>query len=248
MTIPIINWRHGERYYITQFIQIDNPDINEVYEDLKVDNNDEYIERVARFINLNFEYPLNPLGNPATESLWCRYLVFPLTFLCFCYKKWIYKDYIWQFPNETLVLKYGICIDTALLCTSLLRKKGVNAWCILGSVNDTQTDQILGYHAWTEVYYRGEWWIIETTIHDPSLNNMIPAKEAYDKNSEFAKQTGIYYVKMAWFNEKEYDEEKSLLPTLYRFIGREIKKQEFRKMERKKQKAIWNAYKLYCRR
>jgi len=91
------------------------------------------------------------------------------------------------------------CIDTANLTESVLRVKPLNeSYVVLGEVRDTLTNQLLGYHGWCELPYKGGRYIIETTIHEEGVQNIIKADDIYGKKLK------VYYVKHAQYNEEKY--------------------------------------------
>jgi hypothetical protein len=168
---------------------------------LKADttSDDEFIRKCVEFVRDNFTYPLDYLGAPSSgmqvrrfdKGRWWSYF----------YNKTM--SYAWSFPEETLVIKYGICIDTALLITSILLAGGIDAKCCLGSVVNSKTQEVEGYHAWSEFAYKNNDCIDETTIHFKS-ETIISKSLAYNCDSEWAKTSGIYYRLEAKFNNRSY--------------------------------------------
>ena len=111
---------------------------------------------------------------------------------------------MWSFPSEVMVQRMGICPDTAHLGTSLLRAGNSIAFTCLGEVRKTSTDELLGYHAWTAVEHKGQFYLLETTMHESGVGNMITLHDAYHKDSEFARKGNIYYVEHARYDESQY--------------------------------------------
>jgi hypothetical protein len=78
----------------------------------------------------------------------------------------------------------------------------VEAFTVLGGVLKTRNKELLGLHAWTEAKNsRGEWVIIETTVH-PEPAELVGAKELY--NGKYS----VTYDPFVWFNEASYVEDK----------------------------------------
>jgi len=194
----IVSYRFNDRYWVTDFITPNNPDIQQVIADLGDAKGDEFVEQIAEFIRDNFQYPLWN-ENPSVDGQLLRY---SQGFLKHGYK--CCKFYVWAFPAEVLQSKLGFCAESANLAESLLINK-VNSWAVLGDVLSTKDDTLLGRHEWVETPYRGETFILETTIHSKGANNLATAKSVYDKNSDWAAQGGVYYSKQARFNNKSYE-------------------------------------------
>lgn len=102
------------------------------------------------------------------------------------------------------------CAETGNLAESLLVGK-LNSLAVLGdvlSLNDT----LLGRHEWVETPYHtnpyinaSDTFVLETTIHTQGANTLASTKSVYDKNSDWAKQGGLYYSPQARFNDKSYE-------------------------------------------
>ena len=209
--IPSVPWRFGERYLATDFVQMNNIAVREQANELAstdpLRNQDTFIEQVARWIRDNFFYPLDNAGNPAAQGQLLRHRKGLVT--GYHAKKCVY--YAWSLPNEILGFSYcGICIDTANLAGSVLRAGGIDAWVILGDVNSAKNGTLIGRHAWVETPYSGKVYVLETTIHDPDTVNTIEASEVYDKTSDWAKKSGIYFIVQAKYNENEFKGEGPL--------------------------------------
>ena len=238
--IPLVDYRFGEVYKVTDFIQVENPTCQEFVEPyliffMKQKSNDRFIEELSNVINVGFEYPLNILSQPSPEASLSRYQPIPLLPIWFNWSKRV--DYNWQFPCETIVTKRGICIDTAnLYITLLLANTGINAFVCIGRVYQTKDNVFLGGHAWGLQKYRGNWWITETTIHT-GINNMILADDIYNKKLD------VYYVLDGKYHTTDFfpEPERQLL---IRFLARPDRKimSKQLKEERKKQQTIWQAF------
>ena len=203
--IPSVNYRFSDCYYATEFITPTSYDIVEAAKSLPD------VKAVSEFIRDKFAYPLDSNSNPTASGQLLRYQKT-------LFNVWIKacRYYVWGFPSETLsVTKLGYCAETGTLATSLLIAKGIDAWSAIGEVRKSTDDTIIGYHLWTQFPQNGDDMVLETTIHTEGANNLIQCKSAYDKNSDWAKQGGLYYVKKGWFNHKEFYGDADLVTTLH---------------------------------
>jgi len=192
-----VDYRFGDIWDIRDFI---NPHLNTVF----LNTGDKRVEDVAAFIRDEFTYPLIN-DNPSADGQLRRY---HKSLFKYHFQKCVY--YMWSFPQEVLAQKLGICIDTANLATSLLVPN--NAWCCLGEVRAIDGN-LLGLHAWTEFPYKGEPTIMETTIHKPA-NTLVPVKDAYDKNSNWAIKGGVYYVEQARYNNTTFHGDSGIVAVM----------------------------------
>ena len=198
MNQDVVDYRWGDKYKAMEFIQRNSYEIEKIIEGFDA-GGDELVEKVVAFIRDEFVYPLTG-GQPSTDA---QFLRFHKSLFDYYWKKCVY--YMWSFPVETLALfKAGVCIDTANLATSLLRVKHCKAWTCLGEVRRTSTDDLLGYHAWTSVYYKTKPYLNETTIHQKGANTLVLEAEAYDRTSDSAKRGDIYYIEHGRYNEDKY--------------------------------------------
>jgi hypothetical protein len=200
--VPEVPWRPA-RWLTTNFVQPDNPAVKEEAAKLKSisQTDDEYVLACAEFIRDSFIYPLDYLKEPSAGMVLRRYDKG---------RWWKYyfnktMDYSWGFPCETLVIGKGICIDTALLMTSLLMAGGIYAKTALGAVVNSKTDEVAGYHAWTEMIYKGVGSTCETTIHSKDTDTILQIASTYNRNSDWATSNGIYYKLEARFDDKLYE-------------------------------------------
>jgi tetratricopeptide (TPR) repeat protein len=79
----------------------------------------------------------------------------------------------WQYPNETIKIKAGDCYDLSFFLGSLLIAEGIsrdNIRIMLGE------DIAGGKHAWVNVKYKGEWYVLETTWRYGAQHELFPAK------------------------------------------------------------------------
>lgn len=230
--IPTINWRPAGVYYITDFVQIENPVIQETFQTLNGKDDDQFVKSVAEHIRDDFIYPLSSITkNPAPEMQILHGSKSP--------GAWHFKrciPYSWLFPTEVEgSTKEGICVDTTNLALSLLRCRKLKAWAVLGTVNRTSDGELLGYHAWIEVQHLGSTYVLETTVHGESKNNLIPADAIYNKKLD------IYYVPTARYNERTYKEKGGSAINFVKFMGTDggNDHKHWKKQEKVKQYAIW---------
>jgi len=194
MPVPVVDWRFGDKYYVTEFIMVGNSMIRDEYEKLKDADENAFIENVATWIRDNFQYPIDYRGNPAAQAQLLKYKRNPLNWM---FKKCV--DYHWSFPTEVLVTKLGICIDTSNLAESVLRVRPLpETYVALGEVRRTADNQLLGYHAWVELPYRNERYVLETTIHRKDVWPLIKANDVYGGKLD------VYYIKHAYYDETKY--------------------------------------------
>ena len=195
--IPIVDFGLlNEKCYITQFIQVDNPELRSIAESIKAKTAEEIILQVLRFVAKSIEYPLDYRGRPTAArhikvfKWWNGFYLADLN-----------SEYGWLFPNQTIAVKKGICFDTACLCTTLLRIKQVEAYTVLGAILKTEKKHFLGFHAWTEaITPKGLKLLLETTVH-PKPAKPVLAELMYKGKLD------ITYDPIAWFNEKEWRED-----------------------------------------
>ncbi len=182
---------------------------------------------MARWIRDGFYYPLDWRGQPSADG---QLLKSRMSLLSYHFKKCV--NYMWLFPSECINMRFGICIDTALVATSVLIRLGIDSVVALGAIYDNKGN-LLGYHAWTEFVLNGTRYVLETTIHEKDINNIMLAEDAY------SGKYGIMYDKYAEFDHRRYIEHKPLAP-LMNFYGR--RGREIKTIELKKQRYIWNVY------
>ena len=195
--VPVVDFAVlGEEYYVTDYIQVDNPRLQEVAAKLKGKTAMETVRKVNRYVARKLTYPMDRRGRPNAS----RHVK------VFKYWNGLYhcdtgeKHYGWLLPNQTLKIKYGICFDSSCLATTLLRILGLEAYTVLGAVFKTRTGKLLSFHAWTEVAVDGEKYVLETTVH-PKPAPIVKAQLLY--NGKFP----VTYDPIAWFNESEWRED-----------------------------------------
>lgn len=230
--IPTIDWRPAGIWRTTDFVQTDNPAIEERFETLDSDDDDTFTRNVADHVRDNFTYPLSFLTkNPAPDMQMVHGSRLQGSYY---FRKCI--PYSWLFPTEVeKSTKEGICVDTTNLAMSYLRRKKLKAWAVLGIVKQTSNDELIGYHAWCEIQYLGQTYVLETTVHDTGKNNLIPMDVIYNKKMP------IYYVPTARYNEKTYKEKSGSAVQFVKFMGTNGKDdpKKWKRLEKKKQYAIW---------
>ncbi len=110
----------------------------------------------------------------------------------------------WQFPDETLFLKYGDCEDRAFLIASLLLAAGISTFNVrvaLGKVRHYRTDsRPQDYdHAW--VMYKNEAgaWILLDPLH---LGSGYPASRLSGADPLKQEDSRVEYLPSFLFNER----------------------------------------------
>ena len=195
--IPTVNFGLlGEENLVTDFIQVDNPVMQRIAARFPADR-DSAIKAVAAYIAKKLEYPLDYRGRP-TAARNTKLFKFWNGF----YLTDENVDYGWLLPSQAFMVRKGICVDSSCLATTLLRIKNVKAWTVLGVILKTKSGKVLGFHAWTEaVKACGEHVLLETTVH-PKPAQLVAAEKIY------LGGLPVTYDPIAWFNEKEYFEDK----------------------------------------
>ncbi len=216
--IPEVPWRFGERYLATDFVTEKNIAVSNCADNLWAgcSSPDDFISDVAVWVRDNFYYPLDSSNNPSAGAKLFRH---NKSSICDSYhfKKKVY--YAWSFPCEVINMGCGICIDTANLTTSLLRNKGIECSTTLGDVRSTDDHRLLGRHAWTEVIWSGQKYIIETTIHEAGVANMVLQSDVYNCNSQWAKDRGVFYQPEAGYTENSFTGEGPLGEEIVSIMG-----------------------------
>jgi hypothetical protein len=204
-----------EKYDVREFIQVNHEWLREIAEKLRKPSQLETVKNVYRFNVREIQYPFRADGKPAIGF---EFKAFPWLIYGFfkLYLAEYQQEYAWLMPSQLLKFKYGICVDTANLCTTLLRILGINAYTVLGVV--VGGGKYYG-HAWTIAEADGEWYFLETTIHK--------GKPPVIKLSELPSRVQLNYVEVARFNEKEVHVDKALwekynLTLSYIFKGVEL--------------------------
>lgn len=201
LDVPTVNTTLlGEECYITDFIQTDNPTLVKIAETLKAQPRDT-VRTVFDYVCREIKYPLNFRGKPAIERAiklfkwWDGLYLFEQD-----------QKYGWLKPRQTLEVEHGICIDTACLCTSLLRILNQNSYVCLGAILKSDNGKMLGLHAWSIVEIESGWYLLETTVH-PGPAPIIPLEVAINGGWK------ITYDEACRFNEAEYQEDPEKVKT-----------------------------------
>ncbi len=66
-------------------------------------------------------------------------------------------------PDNTYNTRKGICFDYAALMCAMLRSQGIPTRLIVGQTS-------LGYHAWNEVYFEGQGWVVVASFQWQEIN------------------------------------------------------------------------------
>jgi hypothetical protein len=196
--VPRVNFGLlGEEYYVTDFIQVKNPRMQEIARKIKAEDVNQAITRCAEYTSKAIHYALDSNQRPAP----CRHTK------VFKFFGPIYLvdtgecPYGWLLPNQSDVAGHGICFDTAVFCTTLLRLKGVKAFAVLGCVLRTKGQKLLGFHAWVETFdSNNRKFVIETT--SPKANLLLSEKI-------YSGQMPFTYDPICWFNESFWHEDKA---------------------------------------
>ncbi|MEM2293180.1 MAG: transglutaminase-like domain-containing protein [Nitrososphaerota archaeon] len=180
-----------EKYDVRHFVQVNHEDLKALANSLKGSDELETVRNVYRFNVREIQYPFRADGKPAVGF---EFKAFP--WLVYGFFKFYFvelsQEYAWLLPSQLLKFKYGICSDTANLCTTLCRILGVDAYTVLGVVEGS--GRYYG-HAWTIAKANNIWYLLETTIHKgrPPLIRL----------EEVDKKLQIHYLEVARYNEKE---------------------------------------------
>ena len=188
-----------EKYDVREFIQVNHELLKEIANKLREPGMPfQTVKNVYRFNVREIQYPFRADGKPAIGF---EFKAFPWLIHGFfkLYLAEYQQEYAWLLPSQLLKLKYGICVDTANLCTTLLRISGLNAYTVLGVMEGS--GKYYG-HAWAIVEANGEWYFLETTIHK--------GHPPVIKLSELPNRVQLNYVEVARFNEKDVYVDKDL--------------------------------------
>jgi hypothetical protein len=176
--VPAVDYRFGDIWKITDFVTPQNPMVqwNAMAIMKTAANKDDFIYKVAQFINQAFRYPTNMFGQPATQCQLSNAEFFPFVPH---FQSSIFRAYAWDFPAETLIIKLGYCAETSNLMVSMLKTQQIESFVCIGKVFDSATNEFKGDHAWVKFKLNGKWMICETTIHDPKIGNIKDLPVAY---------------------------------------------------------------------
>jgi transglutaminase-like putative cysteine protease len=187
----------GEEDYVTSFIQTDNPRMREIARKIKAADLNEAVIRCAEYTSKNIHYALDSNQKPAA----CRHTK------VFKFFGPIYLvdtgecPYGWLTASQAFVAGHGICFDTAVFCTTLLRIKNVKAFTVLGAVLHAKSKKLIGFHAWVETFDNDDRKvIIETTSPKATI---LPSEAIYSGKMPYV------YDPICWFNESFWHEDKA---------------------------------------
>ena len=187
-----------EKYDVRDFVQVSHEALKSIASSLEGSSELETVKSVYRFNVREISYPFRPDGKPAIGF---EFKAFPWLVHGFfkLYLANYTQEYAWLLPSQLLKFKYGICIDTANLCTTLLRINGVNAYTVLGVVEGS--GKYYG-HAWTIAEAGGVWYLLETTIHKgrPPLIEL----------GEMDSRLRIKYIEVGRYDERNVQVDREL--------------------------------------
>ncbi len=103
--IPEVQWRFGERYLVTEFIQHQNVAVREIASSLPKNNQDEFVLAASVHIRDYYFYPLDDAKNPSTSGQLLRYRK---GFMSYHFKRC--ESYVWALPCEVINTKCGYCL------------------------------------------------------------------------------------------------------------------------------------------
>jgi len=202
----------GETYYVTDYVQVNNPHMKAIAEKLNAESNDDAIEKALQVTCGELAYPINWKGAPAPERHTKVFKWWDGFFLTDEGE----KKYGWLLPNQIAVTRKGICIDSACFCATLLRILKIETYVVLGAIIDTRTKKILGFHAWVVARKSdGKQYLLETTIH-PITPPLIQVEDAYEGRLK------IIYDPIISFNEAEYHEDPEKVEKYERILEQHI--------------------------
>jgi len=214
MVLVVAHGLLGEKYKINDFIQPDNPSVVELAQKLRRSSKKDTLLAAVRFVAENFKYPINWRGTVNTERL-TKVFKFASDF-------WLvekHKDYGWLLPSQVIEAGYGVCIDTSVLLTSLLRKLNFESFCCVGGLykRSRKRFRFIGFHAWTIVNFEG-WKLIETTVH-PDPPPLLDMNKAYAGELEEIK---LRYDEILRFNERIFLHKPEKLLAYRRILDYEL--------------------------
>lgn len=225
----LVDYRFGDLHDVREFLS-ESYHLRSVAKDFR---------NLSDVINYNYEnirYPLNVFGQPAPEA---RFSYSKPWFFSYSFNR--ERSYVWLYPEETVLTRRGICIDTAnLVAAALLSAPSPlrGARVVLGRVESAETGELLGYHAWVEV--PGLW--VETTIHrgQGSLDDVVfPARDPVVNVHGSLKYVAMYKYDREGVEEVGGEKEVKLLvfgPT----TGDKKSVRIWRASEKRKQRLIWS--------
>lgn len=214
MPVPTVTYWFDVERRLTEFIDPHSQTILKIAESMGGIDDNNFIKKVAAYIRDKYQYPLNSKGEPATDHRWQYYsygstcpfrrtlnwLMRKIEYVWAREDQYLFNQYwwyVWQDPLMTYRTRFGICIDTALLCTSILRvRPHIPSYVEAGYVTLPNDNNRYG-HAWTSIPSKDI--LIETTIHEPGKNNIVSYSKAVSEGIN-----GVKYTPIDRWNESEY--------------------------------------------
>ncbi len=188
----------GETWPITSFIQTNIPSMINLARSIKGETEKEVAQGVLDFIAKNVKYPVNPDGHTsAARSTYIFQIAGPF---------YLYKHearYGWLLPNQSLRVRSGLCYDTSVLATSLLRIRGINAYTAIGILQ--RKGRIIARHAWCVANLMDGNYLLETTVSGGT--GLLSLDLAYHGFGN------VTYIEFIGFDEAHYWEKTEELAT-----------------------------------
>ncbi|MBW2561696.1 MAG: hypothetical protein JRE40_12690, partial [Deltaproteobacteria bacterium] len=145
---PNVDWSFSIPKHITEFIENRSYLAQDIAAKYKRKGDEKFIEAIAfSEVRDALRYPLDERREPATAFLWASHNKAPVSGIRKLLAKirepcipqeWEWKKtwpYVWRTMGITWLTKEGICIDTSIYLTSLLRtRESIKAYCACGYV------------------------------------------------------------------------------------------------------------------
>jgi transglutaminase superfamily protein len=147
----------GETWPITSFIQTNIPSMINLARTIKGENDKEVAQGILDFIAEHITYPTTRFGHPSSAR---STYIFQIAGPFYHYKH--EARYGWLMPNQSLRVRSGLCYDTSVLATSLLRIRGIRAYTAIGILQ--KKGQTIARHAWCVAQLSDEDYLLETTV------------------------------------------------------------------------------------
>jgi transglutaminase-like putative cysteine protease len=179
----------GETWPITSFIQTYIPSMINLARTIKGETDKEVAQGVLDFIAKNVKYPVNPDGRISTAR---STYIFQITGPFYRYKH--EARYGWLLPNQSLRVRSGICYDTSVLATSLLRIRGISAYTAIGILQ--KKGKTVARHAWCVARLKDGNYLLETTVSGGT--ELIKLELAYHGLGS------VTYIEFIGFDEAHY--------------------------------------------
>jgi len=200
---------YGEYNHITEYIQTRNLQMRDLAASIQGKDELETVKAILASQCREIRYPLDFLGRPSTAH---KVYLFP-KYVFFVHHYTYGLPYMWRMPNQIWTSRWAFCAGSSNLMTTLLRIKGIDAWTRLGAVLDTETGQLLGFHAWTEAEVFGPHFLLEGTVH-PEPPPLVPVEDAYGGALD------ITYDPFAIYDESFFDKDEEKLKKYSKLVKR----------------------------